>query len=570
MVKSYLFFLHIILCFFLSASQLFAQKQTELSEEKRLVFDRVFFKAMKEKMQGNYSDALLTFKEAAIINPENSNVYYQIAQLQLAQKSYGEALRYASVAVKLNDDNRWYKSLLAEAYKATKQYNKSASVNILIYEKHDKNISNLYEAASNYFFAGNFKKSTKTLNRIEKISGNREDVIIKREQIYLSQNKIGKAIQEVLKLIVLFPDDIHYKGMLADLYVANGKEKEGLKIYENILIQKPGNGYASFALSDYYAQKGDKEKSYAFLKQGMASSDVPVKSKIDLLVSLMLDQKGAVSKVQLDELSDVFISANPDETAAYMLKGDLYLHGNDLKSARKKYQTAVGLDGNNMNAWLQILFCNQELRDSERMKTDCELALTYFPAEPRFYNGLCYANMQLKNYEAAIKNAQSALEYISENEDKTNLLTLLGDASHYAKKYSLADSSYEEALKIKPDNSLALNNYAYFLSVRKTKLDLADSMSKKSLDLEPDNPSYLDTYGWILFQKGNYLEAKIPIEKSLKASPNNAEVLEHLGDVMYKLNDKVAAVENWKKAKSLGGGSVLIDRKIQEEKLIEQ
>jgi predicted negative regulator of RcsB-dependent stress response len=55
----------------------------------------------------------------------------------------------------------------------------------------------------------------------------------------------------------------------------------------------------------------------------------------------------------------------------------------------------------------------------------------------------------------------------------------------------------------------------------------------------------------------------------LSVSPNNAEVLDHLGDILYKLNNKEEAMLNWKKAKELGNTSTVLDKKIKDGKVYE-
>jgi Tfp pilus assembly protein PilF len=114
---------------------------------------------------------------------------------------------------------------------------------------------------------------------------------------------------------------------------------------------------------------------------------------------------------------------------------------------------------------------------------------------------------------------------------------------------------------------MALNNFAYFLSLRNVDLDKAANMSKRSIELDPGNPSNLDTYAWILYMRGEYLEAKKQVLKSLELSPNNAEVVEHFGDILYRLNEVEDANVQWKKAKVLGGSSNELDAKIKNKSL---
>ena len=146
----------------------------------------------------------------------------------------------------------------------------------------------------------------------------------------------------------------------------------------------------------------------------------------------------------------------------------------------------------------------------------------------------------------------------------------IGDAYYRTKQMNLSDEAYEEALKINPNDTYVLNNYAYYLSLRNEKLDKAEEMSKKSNEIDRDNASYNDTYGWILYALGKYEDAKLWLEKAIaNGASENAVILEHLGDVQYKLKNTDIAMDYWIKAKKAGTGSDNLDRKINEKKLIE-
>jgi Tfp pilus assembly protein PilF len=153
----------------------------------------------------------------------------------------------------------------------------------------------------------------------------------------------------------------------------------------------------------------------------------------------------------------------------------------------------------------------------------------------------------------------------------TNIYTTLGDIYNITKEYALSDSSYNAALQLDPRNETALNNYAYYLSLRNVRLDDAARMSKESLKIRPGEPTFLDTYGWILYQQGKYREALEYIQKAVDANPDGADptLWEHLGAVQYRIGDKDGAIISWKKAREKGSENVNIDKMIAERKLYE-
>lgn len=540
-----------------------------LNEEQRLAFDRAFFKGMKEKMQGNLDEADLSFREAIILDKENANVYYQIAEINYVKKNIKEAVRFGQMAVQLNPKNIWYNNLLADLYKTNRNYEKSAELYIQMYENLKPELNYLYEAATNYFYENKFNKSIKTLDKIEKLIGPKEEVIIKKEQIYLQSNKINKAISEVERLIKLYPD-VKYKGMLADLYLSKKKEQKALAIYNEILKQDSTNGYASIALSDYYGAKKNSSLAYKYLKTAIASNDMEVKYKIQILIPFVSPQASKEQHLQGYELVNIFKQANKAEATGFMLNGDLYMQDKLYAQAHEEYLSATKIDATNYMVWQQILFCDQELNDNEKLLVDCENAISLFPTEPLFYNFKSITNFQQKNYEIALNSALAGLEYVVENDElKIQFLSIAGDAAHKLKKNNLVDSIYEQALLLDPKNAYALNNYAYFLSLRKEKLDKADSMSYLSLQIEPNSASYLDTYGWILYQKKEFQKAKNYIEQSLTISPNSGEVLEHYGDILYQLGEKTEAIKYWNKALENNSSGEFLNEKIKQGKLLE-
>lgn len=521
-------------------------------------------------MQGNINEAILAFKEAAIIDPDNAAVFYNLGQLSLALQNNGEALRYAQLSTRFSPVNVWYQTLLAEAFKATRQFEKAAETYIFIYDKLEKKTDYLYAASENFYLSRSYPKSIKVLDRIEKEKGLSEEVIVKKEQLYLVLDKPSKAIDEVKKLVAAYPKQLRYMGMLADLYMSIKKEGEALKIYTAILDEQPGNGFANMAMADYNKQKGNTEKWFFHFSKALSSTEVELRDKLNELVPMLNPALPAHERNQAQKLLDVLAEAHPAEATVFVLKGDQQVHEKNYNEARVNYRRALDLNPDNLMTWQQLLFCSQELKDDDTLLRDCESALEYFPAEPMFYSTLSITYIQRKEYQKAIEKIRPGIEYSADNERlKVQMLTLLGDAAQYAKLYSSSDSAYEAALAIEPDNSLVLNNYAYFLSVRKEHLDRADSMSSRTLQLQPNSASYLDTYGWILFQKKQYAEAKRYIERSLEIAPANAEVTEHLGDILFMMNDKAGALNKWKQAKELGSQSENLERKIAEQRYID-
>lgn len=126
---------------------------------------------------------------------------------------------------------------------------------------------------------------------------------------------------------------------------------------------------------------------------------------------------------------------------------------------------------------------------------------------------------------------------------------MIGDIYNSKEMREKAFEAYDSSLVYNDNNIATLNNYAYFLSVENRELDKAEEMSYKTIKAEPENAVYLDTYAWILFMKGKYTEARIYIDQVINSGEDSSpEVLEHCGDIYYKIDDRKKALEYWKKA----------------------
>ena len=118
----------------------------------------------------------------------------------------------------------------------------------------------------------------------------------------------------------------------------------------------------------------------------------------------------------------------------------------------------------------------------------------------------------------------------------------------------MADKNYEAALSLDDSNAYVLNNYSYFLALRKEKLALAQQMATKLIEQHAENVVYLDTYAWVLYQLGDYEKAQKYLEKaiSIDEKNTNGEIIEHYGGVLYQLGKKTSSHSTMGKSQNHG------------------
>ena len=334
----------------------------------------------------------------------------------------------------------------------------------------------------------------------------------------------------------------------------------------------PENPNVALSLAEQFRSEGKTQESFEQLKKAFQSPKLSSGIKISILTSyLPLVKDNADMMSQAFELSRLLSETAPEESNAQAVYGDFLGMNNKQTEAREQYRKAVKLDKNNLQAWQQLLFLEIDLKDYPALESESEEAKSLFSDQSFLYllNGI--AKSQNKNYEEAAKTFVTGSKMVVDNNDQLiEFYTNLGDVYNTLKKFEDSDKYFGKAYQLDSANIMVLNNWSYFLSLRKENLAKAASMSEKANLLSPGNPSYEDTYAWILFVKGEYSEAKKWIEKAIQnGGAANGTILEHAGDIEFKLGNVNGAVELWKKAKTTGDHTEQIDRKINDRSYYE-
>lgn len=238
-------------------------------------------------------------------------------------------------------------------------------------------------------------------------------------------------------------------------------------------------------------------------------------------------------------------------------------------AAEVQLKELVRIDPMFEQGWQDLVGIYMQRNDTASLSRTCDSALVYLPESPSM---LAIKGLSLSLYggfESAVAMYQKSLESYKKNQPENkaaqaDINMYIGDI--YAQK-DIPDSAfayYEKSYELNPNNDLLLNNFAYYLSVYNRDLDRAEQMSALALKANPNNVSYLDTYAWIFFRKKDYMMAKLFMQQALdKGGDKNGVCVEHFGDVLYMSGDKDEAMIWWKRAAEIGGGSDLLNKKIE-------
>lgn len=564
--------IHILLVFVLALSvgvanaQKRNKKAKEPSYEDSRKITELFLDASKQKMLGNFEEAAALYHNCIKIDPNNAASYYELANLLTTSQQVPAALPFALRALELDPSNEWYSLFTAEIQLGMNDFQSAVRIYERLVKEHPTKVEYQYELATSYLYLNRFDEAIQAYNKIEEVIGVSEEISIQKEKIYLQMNRLDDAVKELERLIANFPEEQRYLGMLAEVYTANDMLDKAFVVYEHMAKNHPEDPILHLNLAEYHRKKGDYDASYKELKMAFASPVLSIDSKIQVMMSYYNLTSGDDKLLdQAYELLDLLTAAHPTDAKSFAMKADFLLRDGKLKESRDAFYETVKLDSSRFMVWSQLVNTSYELRDWEAMKADSKKALELFPNQGVLYllNGI--AHNSLKEYKQAT-SILSEGEIFTRTDSYMNvqLLSVLADAYNNLKQYKESDEAFEKAIKKDPNNPLLLNNYSYFLSLRAEKLERAEEMSKKANLLQPREANYQDTYAWILYQQEKYESALEWILKAIKGGGSTSgTIVEHYGDILFKLGEKDKALEQWKLALELGDHSEELLSKIE-------
>ena len=546
----------------------------ELTPEQQRRYDYFFLEAARLKVQKDYDAAFDVLQHCLTINPNASSALYEMAQyyMYLKQVPLGQAA--LEKAVENAPDNYWYAQGLANLYMQQNETEKAAALLENMAVRFSDKLDPLYNLLEIYNRQEEYDKVIGILNKLEERMGKNEQLSMEKFRIYLQKKDDKSAFHEIESLVEVYPNDMRYQVVLGDVYMQNGKKQEAYDAYQKVLAVEPDNPMALFSMASYYEQTGQKELYQQQLDTLLLNKKVTSDTKISVMRQVIVEneQSSAKDSTQVIALFDRMMKQDMDDPQIPMLYSQYLLSKNMEQEAVPVLEQVVDLDPTNKAARLMLVSAAVKKEDYKQIIKVCEPGIEATPDALELYYYLAIAYHQAEQTDSVLSVCSRALEHVTADTRKeviSDFYSIMGDIYHTKKQMAEAYAAYDSSLVYNPSNIGALNNYAYYLSVERRDLDKAEEMSYKTVKAEPNNSTYLDTYAWILFEKGNYAEARIYIDNAMKNDGEKSDVIvEHCGDIYFMTGDVEGALKYWKKALEMGSESKTLKQKIEKKKYI--
>lgn len=555
-MKSVSFFIFFLLTFQFS-NVVIAQTVEDARQVDSTEVNSLYQNALNNLKSGDFYTAQNQLEQAVALDSTHQDANLNLMRIYYAQQNFDGAKGIALRLTSLHPDREEHWIALADTYKALENYVELIEVYDTLIKLNPNESSYHYDKAFTLSLNGQTEEALQLYQDIEEKFGLSDRLFLARNELYRQQNDRKSALSVAEAFVKSKPDVSHSHLMLANTYLDFEKPKDALKVLQGAETKFPDDPYIPLTKADAYQALKNYSNLSKELQKAFVMDSLSINNKVRTVYNVLQgDNRGESLKIA-SEITKVLVEQYPNEALAQAVFGDVALQQRKEDVAYDAFLKAVELNKKLYIVWEQLLqleVANNKLKDAQQHGLE---AVNQFPDNSIILLFTGYAYLLDKQYQEARAFLEEALNK-ADQENKGLMIQVysaLGDTYHALDMGSASNVAYGEALKIDGNNTYVLNNFAYYLALRKEELDKAASMSKKSNELEPNNASYQDTYAWVLFQQGNYDEALTWIEKAVKASIEpSATLIEHKGDILFKLGKREEALGLWQQALKLANG----------------
>jgi len=353
----------------------------------------------------------------------------------------------------------------------------------------------------------NFAGAKRALKQMRKLAPDDDTPVLMESQIALQQKKPDVAENNLRAFLTKHPDALRISNALGRILVQQGRTDEAIDIYRDMVNRTGGEPEIVKALGLLYLQQHKYAEAEAAFARIEGSSD-----EATFYHAISLDGLNRADDAR--KLYEGFKETSPLYTEAQVRLAALDAHD-------KRYEQAA-------SRLLEVLRIEPRKLDA--------------------YEMLAGIRVQQKKYEQLLKESEPAMAL---SEPPVGLLFDRAVAFNALKQHDREEHSLRLLLRIEPNHPEALNFLGYSLADRNQHLDEAEKLVRRALELKPKDAYFMDSLAWVYFRQGKFAAALDIQKKAVAAVSNDATMLEHLGDIYWRLQQPDEARTSWQKALQL-------------------
>ncbi|MBL8449184.1 MAG: PEP-CTERM system TPR-repeat protein PrsT [Dechloromonas sp.] len=357
------------------------------------------------------------------------------------------------------------------------------------------------------------------------------------------QRRLPEAIRWLEKARAEPPGQIPAGLRLADLHLRSGNPAEAVTVARELVSKNPENLRLLDALARAQLAAGEPRAARQTLAEmtRYANYDAEAQLQVARLQAAAGNPSGAVYSLEKA------LGSQPDMLAAQILLAEVSIDQKDYPKAEQLLRQIGERQGGSAAA-------TRLQGDIQLRRGQHAAAIASYQAALRKSNT---PDIALRIFHAHLaagdlaKGTTFLQQWHKDNPGHYGVLRTIADAQLQAGNLAAARSSYEQLLKMQPDDADVLNNLAQTAFKQNDKA--AASHAEKALALRPQDANILDTLGWILVRQGQLDRGLALLRDARLRAPDSLEIRYHLAYALHQSGRNTEARDEI--AYALKGGS---------------
>lgn len=559
----------------LSALAAGRQRQAGTETEDTRKADYIYLEALRAKSQSNHDAAFALLQRAHELNPADREIGVELSTYLLSLSQTDSALLTSSMTLlrdycEANPTDIYYGGRYAMLNEQLLNRDEALRTWKRLHTLYPDRLEVTYRYAGALAQGGSQADRDKAIavyDSVEIAEGKSIPLSSKKIQLYYSLQDTASILAEADRLRLSAPRNVDFQVFSGDIYSMFSLNDQAKQFYDSACILDPSSGLAYYSRAQFYHTLGDSAAFNREVFQALEQKNLNVETKLVILRSYIQEMfNDSTNFPQIGQLFDVLIDQHPHEHDIHDLYSRYLIVTKDYSKAAEQTERALDLDPADSEGWemLTSLYLQVDRLDDARQAI--KRSLRYYPDNSRQYLVLGSIYDQEGQRDKAAAEYRHALS-LTDSTDVSQLSRIYGAMGDNLYASEQADSAfvyYQKSLLYDPDNTLALNNCAYYLACEGRDLDRALEMIEKAVGAEPENATSMDTYAWVLFKRKDYAKAREIIDRTLSLTDERSEeILEHAGDIYFMDGDPDGALRFWKEALELAPDNQLLAKKVK-------
>jgi tetratricopeptide (TPR) repeat protein len=389
----------------------------------------------------------------------------------------------------------------------------------------------------------------------------------------LDKGDIVRAQTELQQVVTLSPNNPVAHFNLGRAYAMRREWEQARQQFARAIEIRGDYLPAYIAMAQLEAARGDFNAAIKAAQRALAFDPNNLRARLIQVAALINLQKYPDARAMLDALQ----AAHPDSVDVQFQMAALLLAENKQKEAEAAFRKVYDMNPANPRGLLGLteVYMAQGKADQAMAALQAEVAKA--PSRLDLRVALADTAARTGRFDMAIQNYRQVADSMDKDaRQRADVMLRMGEAYRrkgdlqnaiaslekareaypesivvlsnlalvldQANRWDEARKVYEVALKLDPNNAIALNNLAYLEAEHGGDLNQAQTFAQRAKQFLPNRPEVSDTLGWIYLKRNLPDNAADIFTELVRANPHSSTFRYHLGQAYQQRGDKPGAV----------------------------